>query len=97
MKEFTLRSSHGTITADADTGVVSYTSLSDEWSDELPAKIDVEEWRNHYFGETLQGEHDVLDFGYWYTDEKTGELAYSGPDEEWRELREQMRQEEDKQ
>ena len=62
-----LRSSHGHIAFDTGSGFVSAegTELDSDFGP-VPFKVDVDEWRLRYPGESLDGEHDVLDFGYWY-------------------------------
>ena len=84
-----LRSSHGHIAFDTGSGFVSAegTELDPDFGP-VPFKVDVDEWRLRYPGESLDGEHDVLDFGYWYRTGKT-KVAYEAPCESWRLEREE--------
>ena len=92
-----LCSSHGTVQFDAETGEVLSVEAGGTGSTELtetfrPVRVDVCEWRARYPGECVLGEHDILDFGYWYQED--GFYAYTDPCESWRLEREQMLREE---
>ena len=93
MKTATLLSTYGTIVFDVDTGLVQTLDLDSEFTGR-PFKIDVDEWRQRYPGEGMEGEHDVLDFGYWYYEKKPGtkrerrNVGYEGPCEDRRKDRE---------
>ena len=83
-----LRSSHGSIVFDTQSGFVKSeeTDLGPEFGP-APYKIDVDEWRLRYPGESMEGEHDVLDFGYWYHKGRSSSV-YEPPCEDWRRDRE---------
>lgn len=84
----TLASSHGSLTFDTATGSVKQCSLEKSFGPR-PMRIDVDEWQARYPGESIVGEHDILDFGYWLRSGK-----YEAPCEDWRlEREERIRQE----
>ena len=89
MRTATLQSTYGTVVFDIDTGLVQTLDLDSEVTGR-PFKIDVDEWRLRYPGEDMAGEHDVLDFGYWYYKKKPGakrgrrNVEYEEPCENWR-------------
>lgn len=86
-----LNSTWGSITADSITGNVVEFDLSGDWNNDFPHKLNLEEWKTRYPGEAYAGnEHDVLDFGYWYIND-AGEEVYEEPCVEWRQDREDMR------
>lgn len=93
MRTATLQSTYGTVVFDVDTGFVKSARLDREFGGR-PFKIDVDEWRQRYPGEDMEGEHDVLDFGYWYYEKKPGakrgrrNVEYEEPCEDWRKDRE---------
>ena len=67
----------------------------------MPFKVDVDEWRLRYPGEDIEGEHDILDFGFWYyavadgnENAATNRTRYEPPCENWRLEREAMIKEE---
>jgi len=88
MKTFKAHSSHGVITADIETGRVCEVDLSPEFG-EAPTRLNIEEWQQRYPNEGLKGEHDILDFGFWFGPEH----AYETPCETWRIERERLRKE----
>lgn len=55
-----------------------------------PFKVDIDEWRLRYPGEEVEGEHDILDFGFWYYDDRARKrnAKYEPPSESWRLQRE---------
>jgi hypothetical protein len=69
-------SSHGEIEFDGTTGQIvenktkGYINI---------ARFDVEEWKEYYKGEKLEGDIDILDLGYWETNG-----TYVPPVEAWR-------------
>lgn len=76
----------GELTVDADTGkVIAYDDTDADEGGEYAdiAELDVAEWKRRYPGESIEGAHDVLDFGAW---SKHG--VYIPPVEEWRKQRE---------
>ena len=92
-----LCSSHGTVHFDAETGEVlsvesDGTGSAELTEDSRPEHVDVCEWLARYPSEAVLGEHDILDFGYWYL--KDGVYAYANPCESWRLEHEQMLREE---
>lgn len=93
MQQGKLISSCGSVTFDADNGVVTECDLDPEDypSDDCPAVVDVDEWKLRYPGEwsILPNEHDILDFGYWKRDG-----TYEPPCENWRLDREERIREE---
>ena len=78
-----LCSSYGYIDFDPVTGLVNAGASA--FSETLPERIDVVEWRLHYPGGTLApgDEHDILDFGMWMPGGQ-----YEAPEEGWRRDRE---------
>lgn len=76
-----IASSHGMATFDCDTGLVEAHDLGPDFGPK-PYKFDVEEWRKAYPGESMEGIHDILDFGYWYRAGK--HESYMPPDKTWR-------------
>lgn len=73
-----LCSSHGKLTFDTETGRVLVCSLERSFGPK-PVRVDVAEWQARYPGESIVGEHDILDFGYWLRNDK-----YEAPCEDWR-------------
>lgn len=89
MKTAALFSSHGKIEFDVDSGFVTATELDRAFTGR-PYKIDVDEWRLRYPGEDMEGEHDILDFGFWLRAKPGEEQRYEPPCEDWRKEREEM-------
>ena len=96
MKTAALCSIHGKIEFDVDSGFVTATELDSAFTGR-PYKIDVDEWRLRYPGEDMEGEHNILDFGYWYyrtakneQGKRRKDVAYEPPCEDWRKEREEM-------
>ena len=84
----TLMSSHGKIEFNIVTGKV----IDLRYTEKVPTRIDVDEWRKRYPGEELLPvQHDILDFGMWFDDRHHD---YDGPSEDWRIDRERFRKEE---
>lgn len=87
-KTFEVTSSHGCLTVNAETGEVIECGVIHTDCDNCITditRVDVEEWRNRYPGETPEYV-DILDLGTWNT---AGE--YSGPEEEVRqEIKERL-------
>lgn len=77
-----LMSTYGTVVFSTSGGAVTGCHLVHGFG-RKPVKIDVAEWRRRYPGEPMEGDHDILDFGYWV---RNG--TYEAPCEEWREDRE---------
>ena len=96
MRTATLCSTYGKVEFDIDSGFVTAAELDREFTGR-PYKIDVDEWRLRYPGEDMGGEHDILDFGYWYRRRPKAEdgrrhqvAVYEPPCEDWRKEREEM-------
>jgi len=83
MTAATLHSSFGDVVFDAATGFVVSHTLEPDFGP-APYKVDVDEWRLNYPGETLSGSHDILDFGYWFRKPGETKATYEPPAEEWR-------------
>lgn len=84
----TLCSSNGYIHADKNGKVtkVETFKVPEAYSNFTKIKqLDVEEWSFTYPDKDLEGEHDILDFGYWLTDG-----TYERPCYDWREMRKEM-------
>lgn len=93
-----LMSSNGTVTFDVSTGEV-LESEGYGWDEDAQyiasiETVDVAEWRRRYPGEGIDGQLDILDFGYWYRSD--GALKYEEPCGAWRQEREELREEEAK-
>lgn len=82
---FYLRSDHGHLVV--NDGVVDVLQSCYESPELRPiVRIDVDEWRAHYPGESLESStQDILDFGYWYRD-ANGVEHYEPPCDDWRAL-----------
>lgn len=93
MKTFTVESSWGLVTANAETGdVLPEESRYDrhDADEDYPIqnifRFDVAEWRRTYPGEELAGtSQDILDFGYWFNRKEGPGYQYTQPAYEWRE------------
>lgn len=86
LNRYTVSSSHGELTIDAD-GRVTRCRTDNDDSDggqHLKAirRFDLGEWRAHW-GNPDTRQIDILDLGYWYTD-ASGADAYEPPDAQWR-------------
>ena len=86
----TVRSSHGCIRFIEKTGAVySLARLNTKtFGPATPLRFDVQEWRRHHGKDVSFSDRkswDILDFGYWYVDDK-GDIGYEPPDEDWRAL-----------
>jgi hypothetical protein len=96
LKHYTVGSSHGELTIDAE-GYVIQRRLDNEDADggkhlESIARFDLSEWRSHW-GQPMPAAFDIFDLGYWYTDSATDEAAFAPPDAKWRsEIAEILRQ-----
>lgn len=106
MRTAKLCSSCGHIVFDIDTGLVvpdqTKFNCDGGGSEEnpengfkvVPYLIDVAEWRRRYPGEDMVGVHDILDFGFWYFEQKPAHdigkdgYDYKAPCEAWRKDRE---------
>ena len=95
-KTASLIGSYGKVEFDIESGFVKSVELDRDFGCK-PYKIDVDEWRLRYPGEDMEGEHDVLDFGYWCHKRAKGEdgrrhqvAVYEPPCEDWRKEREEM-------
>ncbi|HEX5281902.1 MAG TPA: hypothetical protein VFW28_17610 [Micropepsaceae bacterium] len=77
MKTIEISGSHGTLTADANTGQVMHRTGDGDYSS--ISRFDLAEWQRTYPGETCNG-GDILDFAYWTTDGH-----YEDADSGWRE------------
>ena len=65
IKYGTLFSSDGEIVFRVSDGKVN-KSRSGWVYDQMPTRVDVDEWRKKYPGEDVDAGHDVLDFGLWF-------------------------------
>jgi hypothetical protein len=81
-----LESSCGYVEFDIETGEVLGGELTDYLRD--IERVDVDEWVETYPNESLEGPHDILDFGLWL---KGG--AYDEPDYDWRNDRKRAKHE----
>ena len=86
----TVRSSHGRIRFIEKTGAVySLARLNMKtFGPATPLRFDVQEWRRHHGKDASFSDReswDILDFGYWYVDDK-GDIGYEPPAEDWRAL-----------
>lgn len=80
----TLHSSHGDITFDGMGRVVENNlhvgdGDDDMRPDDVPVQLDIEEFRRTYPTFPIEGDHDILDWGFWMAN---GE--YAPPEEDWR-------------
>ena len=94
----TVRSSHGRIRFIEKTGAVySLARLNMKtFGLATPLLFDVQEWRRHHGKDVSFSDReswDILDFGYWYVDDKGG-IGYEPPAEDWRALNKESRREE---
>lgn len=88
-----LMSSNGEVLFDTDSGLaLEIVNYDDDPVLSGIDKVDVDEWRRRYPGEDMEGEHDILDFGYWYRESEgfMTEFKYEPPCEAWRIEREDM-------
>lgn len=80
---FYVQGAYGTLVACAVTGqVVAYEDREENDGESYDGitRMDIDEWRKHYPGQTLGGTSmDILDIGYW-----EGE-KYEEPEHGWRE------------
>jgi hypothetical protein len=81
---YVVTSSHGKLTINADGAVIARRLDNDDDGRHLGriVRFDLVEWRSHW-DDTLPSAFDILDLGYWYTDEDDVE-AYSQADAKWR-------------
>lgn len=80
---FYVNSSHGTLTVDADTGdVISHENF--EGGDGLGGikRFNVDEFKDYYNVRMINGDQDILNFGYWEL--INGILTYVEPAQDWR-------------
>ena len=94
----TVRSSHGRIRFIEKTGAVySLARLNMKtFGLATPLLFDVQEWRRHHGKDVSFSDReswDILDFGYWYVDDKGG-IGYEPPAQDWRALNKESRREE---
>jgi len=93
---YTIASSHGELTVDAEGFVIERRVDNDEADGGKHLKsitrFDLVEWRKHW-GNPETDRIDILDLGYWHTDPKTNTIAFEPPDAKWRsEIAEILRQ-----
>jgi hypothetical protein len=74
----------GELVCDCDTGNVVRYDRGGDWKKEgdgydIITRLDVDEWRNHYPGESITAGHHIFDFGLWV---KSGQ--YVEPEHDWR-------------
>jgi hypothetical protein len=93
-KQYTVSSSHGKLTADADGYVIDRDLENDELDGGARVacivRFDIVEWRR-FWNNPDTCLIDILDLGYWHADPTTYENAYEPPNSEWRaEIAQQM-------
>jgi hypothetical protein len=84
---YTVSSSHGELTIDADGRITECRTDNDDPDGGLHLKaitrFDLGEWHRHW-GKPENSRIDILDLGYWYIEPEGGESFYEPPDAQWR-------------
>lgn len=88
MKTFTVTSSHGTLTVNAETGLVEKCDCDhcDEYCIDNIRTFDLKEYKSFYNVTEMPEYIDILDLGYWDENE-----TYEEPAHDWRELTIELR------
>jgi hypothetical protein len=86
-KQYTISSTHGKLTVNADGHVIECRAGNEEPDGgghlKSITRFDLAEWRRHW-RKPMPLTLDILDLGYWYTDLDTKHAAFAPPDEKWR-------------
>ncbi len=86
-RQYTVSSSHGELTIDADGRVTECQIDNDDPDGGQHLKaitcFDLAEWRAHW-GNPETSRIDILDLGHWYIEPESGESLYEPPDAQWR-------------
>ena len=93
-KHYTIGSSHGKLTADADGYVIDRNLDNDEPDGGAHlasiVRFDIVEWRRFWNNPDTRV-IDILDLGYWHSDPRSHKNAYEPPNSKWRaEIAQQM-------